>query len=539
MKVLAPVLRARAAWRGSGVWPRLGVLFALGAFSALAHAPFFFQPAYILALCGLLLALDDARRTTRPLRAALVRGWVFGCGYFLASMYWVANAFLVNDDFVWLVWAPLTLFPGGLAIFWAVPSVIYTRLAPSGPARVGWFALIFLLAELVRSNVLSGFAWNLTGHVFQAGGAVSQVASLIGASGLSAFALYAFVAPAALLGPGRAWPRLAPLAAGFLILVGFWVFGSLRLAQGELEASGHTIRVAQLDWPQSEIRPENIDAVLDAYLAVSMEQPLTDVDALIWPEGAIPAWLMNEPRVLRRLGEALPTGTLLIAGAPHVEFGDDVRQDRYFNSLHALKIEQGQVIPVARYDKARLVPFGEANTLAALTRPFGLETLSQYGFGFDPGPGPATLALDSLPGFAPLICYEVIYPRWILRAPDRPQWLLNISNDAWFGQSSGPSQLLNLTAYRSIEEGLPTIRSASSGSSGQIDSYGRSQLLVTVEYSQAFDLSLLKGLDETVYAEYPVWSWVIAFFVLIAFTACLSPSGVHALRRGAPRRAPT
>lgn len=537
MSALAPVLRARAAWRGLGRWPRLAILFGLGAISALAHAPFFFQPAYILALCGLLLALDDARRTARPVRSALLRGWVFGCGYFLAGMYWVANAFLVNDDYIWLVWAPLTLFPGGLAIFWAVPSAIYTRFAPSGPARIGWFALVFLLAELARANVLSGFAWNLSGHVFQAGGALSQAASLIGATGLSAFALYAFVAPAALLGPGRILPRLAPLGAGLCILTGFWVFGAARLAQAELETTGHTVRVAQLDWPQAEIRPENLDAVLDEYLAVSTQESLGDVDALIWPEGAIPAWLMNEPRVLRRLAEVLPDGTLLIVGAPHVEFGESTDQDRYYNSLHVLEIEQGQIVPTARYDKARLVPFGEANTLAALTRPFGLETLSQYGFGFDPGAGPATLRLEDLPGFAPLICYEVIYPRWILRAQDRPLWLLNISNDAWFGQSSGPSQLLNLTAYRSIEEGLPTIRSASSGSSGQIDSYGRSQVLVTVEYSQAFDLSLLKGLDETVYAEYPVWIWVTAFSVLIALTACLAPSGVLAVRRGASRRA--
>ena len=515
--------RTRAAWRALRPPARLATLFAAGVASAFAHAPFFFQPLFIAGLVVLVLALDDARRAARPLRAGFARAWAFAAGLFLAGLWWVANAFLVDGDaYAWLVWAPVTLLPGGLALFWGAAGAAYVRLAPRGPARIGVFAAVFMAAEMIRATVLSGFPWNLPGHVFEAGGAVSQLAALIGASGLSALTLYAFAAPAALFGPGAGFRRAAPLALGLALLGAGWGWGAARLAGAEAEEDGTTLRIVRLDRPQSELRPENVDAVLAEYLALTVEGGLEGVDAVVWPEGSVPAWLMNEPDILAEIAARLPAGTRLIAGAPHVAFGEAGEEDRYYNALHVLDVGADGLAAAARYDKARLVPFGEADTLAALTRPLGLETLSQYGTGFDAGAGARTIALDGLPAFAPLICYEVVYPGFVAAAAPRPDFLLNISNDAWYGDTAGPAQLLNQARYRSLETGLPMVRAASAGASGQIDGYGRATVLSRVEDGQAFDLVLLKGLDESVYLKYGQGVWVIAFLLLVTLTAWVS-----------------
>jgi len=529
--------RARAGWRALTAPVRLAGLFAAGLASAFAFAPFFLQPVFIAGLVLLVLSLDDAKRCRRPVRAGFARAWAFAAGLFLAGLWWVANAFLVDaQTYGWLVWAPVTLLPGGLALFWGAAGAAYARLAPRGPVRIAVFAAVFMAAELARAHLLSGFPWNLPGHVFEAGGAISQLASLIGAAGLSALTLYAFAAPAALFGPGPAIRRAAPLVFGLVLLAAGWGWGAARLAGAEVEAEGTRFRVVQLGLPQSELRPENLDAVLDGYIELTLRPGVEQVDAVLWPEGSVPAWLMNEPEVLAEIAARLPDGARLIAGAPHVEFGRRRGDARYYNALHALRIADGRVIAEARYDKARLVPFGEANTLAALTRPLGLETLSQYGVGFDPGPGPRTLALDGLPAFAPLICYEVVYPGYVAAPEPRPAFLLNLSNDAWYGETAGPAQLLNQARYRSIETGLPMVRAASAGASGQIDGYGRAQVLSTVEDSQPLDLVLIKSLDESFYTQYSHGPWVIAFLALITLTAWFSRLKPRQPRRRLRRR---
>lgn len=516
----------RVRWRAASPPLRLCALFAAGLASAFAHAPFYFQPLFIAGLVLLVFSLDDARRTARPLRAGFARGWAFAAGLFLGGTWWVANAFLVDgDEYLWLVWAPVTLLPGGLALFWGAAGAAYARLAPKGPARVAVFAVLFLAAELVRATILSGFPWNMPGHVFQAGGAISQSAAVFGATGLSALTLYAFAAPAALSGPGARLARGAPAALALVALIAAWGWGAARLHGAQTEPTRTTLRIVSLALPQSELRPENLEAVLDAYLTLSTRAPLDGVDALVWPEGSIPAWLMNEPDILAEIAARLPAGTRLIAGAPHVSFGQGDEPDYYYNALHVLRVLEDGLAHEARYDKARLVPFGEADTLAALTRPLGLETLSQYATGFDPGPGARTLTLEGLPAFAPLICYEVVYPGFAPAGSRRPDFLLNISNDAWFGDSAGPAQLLNQAAYRSIEAGLPMIRAASGGASGQIDGYGRFRILSTVEQSHASDLVIIRGLDESVYAKYQSIIWVIAFLMLIALTAWMARLG--------------
>lgn len=527
----AGLRRARAWLRNLGPRSVLIVLALLGAISALAHAPYHVSIALAVGLSALLLALDDARSKPNPVLAAFFRAWAFGFGHFLAGTFWVANAFLVSaQDHAWLIWAPLTLLPGGLALFWGAAGMAYTALRPRADARVLAFAGLFFTVEALRSHILSGFPWNLAGHVFEAGGAISQTASLVGALGLTAITLYVFSAPAALLGRGSLLNRAHPVFLSALLVVGLWTWGSLRLANAHVEETDARVRVVQLNRAQSELRPEAKDEILEEYLLLTAQPGIEEADLVIWPEGSIPAYLLNEPVLLERIRTSLPVGTRLAAGAPHVEWGPEDTPRAYFNSLHFLKVQTESLLVEGRYDKARLVPFGEANTLAALTRPFGLETLSQYGIGFDPGSGAEMIHLEHVPPFAPLICYEVIYPEYAFEASSESQWILNASNDSWFGHSAGPAQLLNQAGFRSIEQGLPLVRAATAGMSGLIDPYGRVVHIANVEESQVLDLVLLASMDKPLYARFGHVPALIICLIFIGL-AHLLPRAARGLAR--------
>lgn len=513
-------LRAVRGWRAG-----LG-LFALGVLATFAHAPVHFHPVLIIGLVVLLWSLDDASRRPRPARAGFFRGWAFASGLFLGGTWWVANAFLVSaDDHAWLLWAPLIAMPAGLALFWGLAGAVYARFAPRGPSRIGVFAALFVAVEMARSVLLSGFPWNLPGHVFAAGGAMSQIAAVIGAAGLSAVVLYAFAAPAALIGPGGRIARAAPLGLSVAALAGLAAFGVQRLPSEPLPTTGQTLRVVQLALPQSEKTSDNRLAILDAYLQLTAQPGLEDVDAVIWPEGAIPGLMLDDRAALDWISETFPRDGRLIVGVTRIE--GNFQAWAAYNSLVSFNFITGEPVVDAVYDKVKLVPFGEGNPLRPLTELIGFDTLSDRVPFYTAGNGSQTLRVEGLPAFAPLICYEVIFARFVPRRENRPELLVNVSNDAWYGNSSGPHQHLNQARFRALEEGLPMVRSASAGISGLIDPYGRGLGLLDLSASQAVDIEVLAGLEETFYARYGDWPWMLAgILMLLGFTvAC------HVLRR--------
>lgn len=501
-------------WQTARGW-RIGLaLFALGLVSTLAHAPFHSAPALILGVVLLVLSLDAARGRERRLLAGFWRGWAFAAGYFLGSTWWVANAFLVSaEEHAWLIWAPLTLLPGGLALFWGLASSLYTRFAPDGPMRIGVFAVLFTIVEFARSVLFSGFPWNLPGHVFEAGTPISQMASLIGALGLSAFVLFAFASPAALSGRGHWLVRALPLALSTVMLAGMWGWGSTRLAGADNSLTDTRLRIVQVNVDQREKRYANRLPILQTYLDLTMQPGLEDVDAVIWPEGAIPTVMLEDTRVLVRIEDTLPEGTRLWSGVTRRERFPE--GELYYNSLAALQISQDASAVEAIYDKVRLVPFGEGNPVQLITGLFGFTTLAMNAPYYTPGPGPQTLSIAGLPDFAPLICYEVIFPRFAPRGDNRPAFLLNISNDAWYGNSAGPRQHLNQARYRAIEEGLPMVRSASLGASGLINSYGRAVRLTDPQMNETLDINLPSALQPVVYAVHGNSLWIAGGLILL------------------------
>jgi apolipoprotein N-acyltransferase len=494
---------------------RAGLPLTLGALYTLGFAPFHLWPFSALAIIGLVITLDGARAQPNPLRSAFWRGWLFSLGAGLAGLFWIANAFLV-DAATYGVFAPFALFglAGGLALFWGAAGWAYGRFRPDGWRRAFLFAALFGLTEWLRATVLTGFPWNLPGHIWAAGGVVSQITSVIGVNGLSMLTLFGFASiVVALEHDDRLWPRALPVATAALSFMIIIASGQGRLHDRSLDyVQGVGLRIVHADIPQNaKWQPENRDRIIERYLALSASDGLESRTHIIWPESALPLLMLEEARVLdaaaRRLGDdkVLMTGTVR-RSAP-------VADANYYNAMAALRVMDGLTTVESIYDKQRLVPFGEFIPLGALVSRLGIHSLAALADGFQPGRQMALMTVPGAPVASPQICYEAIFSGFTPRGADRPGWIVNISNDAWFGTHIGPQQFFNQTRYRAIEEGVPLIRAAVGGTSAVVDPYGRALVTRDAGDEGVVDSALPQALPPPLYAL--IGDVGVALFILI------------------------
>ncbi len=506
-------------------WFARGLALAAGAGAALAHPPFGLLPG--LLGYALLMALIDHSDPARPLRSAFLRGWLAGLGYFSIGVWWVGEAFLIDAQQAWMAPFAVALLAGGLALFWSAAAALYRRFAPSGVRRVLVFAGAVTLLEWLRGHVLTGLPWNLPGETFRAGSAVSQGASVVGSYGMT-WLIVAIAASLAVVAQGRRGKIAVGVAAASL--AGLFGYGAWRLAHAApVAADAPVVRIVQADIKQAaKYDAALFNEILARYLRLT-PSPGRPADLVIWPEGAIPAgfddYLASTAWTRRAIGESLRPGQTLLVGGFRVE------QGRYYNSLLALAGPQLAV--AARYDKHRLVPFGEYLPLEPLWDRFGIKQMVHVGDGFSPGPPPTPITLGAgLPIVQPLICYESLFPGFTRaganRSGKRAGLIVNISNDAWFGVTSGPWQHLNLASYRAIEEGLPLARATPTGVSALVDAYGRGdpQLRLTLGEQGAIQAPLPPALASTPYSRLGDGIFLLMLFV----------SGLSAFRLDVRRR---
>jgi apolipoprotein N-acyltransferase len=467
----------------AGAFRTPALSLAAGAAAALAHPPFGLLPG--LLGYGLLLALVERSDEARPLRSAFWRGWLAGTAYFLIGCWWVAEAFLVDAaEQGWMAPFATVFLAGGLGLFWGAGSLVYRWLRPEHPA---WKVLVYagLLSglEWLRGHVLTGFPWNLPGETWRAGSAPSQAASVIGAYGLTWLTLAAvgaLVAPL-IFGLDRRNRLLAGLGAA--TIAGLYAFGLARLAHPLAPApDAPWVRVVQANVPQAaKYDGDAVQSIVNRYLRLTAQPAARRPDIVIWPEGALPnsANDLLSPQAWTRaaIANVIAPGQALLLGAWRIE--DGAGPPLYYNSLFVLGRQADDLKVEAIYDKHRLVPFGEYLPLERLMGALGVKKLVHVGDGFSAGPPPQPLEASGVPAMQPLICYEALFPGFTregaLRAGFRARWIVNVSDDAWFGRTSGPWQHLNLASYRAIEEGLPLVRATPTGVSAVIDAYGRSR----------------------------------------------------------------
>lgn len=498
-----PPLAPLAGFASRLTGARAGLLaFAVGALGALGQAPFHLWPLTMAALTVFVWQIDGAAGLKKRVSAGFWRGWCLGFGYFLAGLWWVGSAFLVEaETYAKLIPLAVTIMPAGLALFWGLVGAVAAWVWRRDWRRIPLLAAIFFIGEYLRGHVLSGFPWSLAGQVWPAGGAISQSAAVFGVWGLTLVTLFAFMAPAALAAPNRRFtmsvtPAMASIV-GFLIL---FAGGHARLL-GATDAVEPDVRLrivqAQIDQAE-KYRPENRDEVRDHYLRLSTLPGVETRTHILWAEAALPVLLLEEPRTLDAIARGVGDGRVLLTGLARRDLSSPV-DPRYYNSFAAIAIENGTPIPAAIYDKVKLVPFGEYTPLAEFLERLAPAAVA-FADGYSPGPGKTTVTIPGAPPAAPQVCYEVVFSGFTPRGAERPGWIVNVTNDSWYRGTPGPPQLFNQARYRAIEEGVPLARASSGGTSALVDPYGRAVGVLTPDADDVIDADLPMALPPTLYA---------------------------------------
>lgn len=510
------ILRKPAHWvRTRSDWQARWLAFVLGVLYVGGFAPFHVWALTLLALTGLVWLLDGAAKKPPSIKKAAWIGWWFGFGQFLAGTYWVGSAFVERGAaYVWMMPFGVAFMAAGLALFWMAGTALAMRFWSRRVRRVWVLALCLFLVEWLRGHILTGFPWNTPGLIWQPGGAISQSASFLGAWGLGLVTLMAFTGPAALTwSQAGMLKRATPAILGFVAFAVLYAWGLGRLANADDKlVPGVKIRVVQAQIDQrKKWLPQNRQAIVDKYLQLSSGPGLGDVNYVVWPEGALPMLMLEEPQVLDQIASRFGDGPGLITGLTRRELMPDNTVE-FRNSLGVFSFKNGIPRLELLYDKAHLTPFGEYLPFGRLLAKTGISALTRLGEGFTPGPGPVTASLPGVPRVNPQICYEVIFPGFTPTGADRPGWIVNVTNDSWFGASSGPYQHVEQAQYRAIEEGLPVVRSASSGVSGLIDPYGRMPHAMGRSRNSHEDVNLPRALNATFYSK-KTWGPVVLWLV--------------------------
>lgn len=498
---------------------RLALALLAGAAAAFAHPPFGLLPG----LLGYPLLMILAERS-RTVRGGFWMGWLAGFAYFAVGCWWVAEAFLVNPAQAWMAPFAASLLPAGLGLFWGVATALHRRFSAPGVRGVLGFTAFFCLLEWLRGHVLTGFPWNPAGATWEAGSAPSQFAAVVGVYGLGLLTVASVCAFAPLLGAGDRKARIGAAVAGAATLAALFVGGAVRLSGAEVRSTGTIVRVVQADVDQeSKWSPEAYRDIVQRYVALTARPGARVPDVVVWPEGALPntANAVFAPGAWEAAAvvQALQPGQTLLAGLSRGE-PDPLSPTgaRYFNSLLALRRLPGDggMRVEAVYDKHRLVPFGEFLPAGALMSRLGVRSLVHVPQDFSHGPRPRPLALLGLPNVQPLICYESLFPGFVGRSAGAA-WIANVSNDAWFGRTSGPLQHLNLASYRAIETGLPVVRATPTGTSAVIDPWGRvvGDKRLDPGESGVIDAALPQALTATPYSRVGDLPWLAGVLVCL------------------------
>ena len=507
-------------------WRRAAIACLAGAASTLALAPINFWPVLFVTFPPLVWLIDGAvAGRWGGVGAAFLTGWWFGFGYFLAGLYWVGYAFLVDaKTFGWLLPVAVTILPAGLALFTGLGVALSRSLWTPGRLRVLTLAAALTCSEWLRGHVLTGFPWNAFGYALTFPLALAQSAAVLGIWGLTFIAVAVFASPALLADEvkGRRWAPVLGAVAGLGALA---LFGAVRLALNPTETEdGVHLRIMQPNLQQDvKFNYGAKNEVMRRYVELSERVTgpgagLGSATVLIWPESAFPFFLTREPDALAAIAKMLPPTTVLITGAARAaEPVPGVRGLRAYNSIYVID-HNGSILSI--YDKLHLVPFGEYLPFQNDLERLGLMQLTKVQGGFLPGDRRRRIAVPGAPAMLPLLCYEVIFPGEAVPPGERPGWLLNLTNDAWFGISSGPYQHLQQARVLAIEEGLPLVRAANSGVSAVVDPFGRVVRSLPLGSEGVLDSALPRPIAATIYVRIgDLWLWILVAFTFASALA--------------------
>lgn len=481
----------------------------LGGFAALGFAPVFAFPLTFIAFMLFFQLLDH--ESTRN-KGSFKTAWFFALGYYIVGLYWIALSLHVNwGKFGWLFPFALVGLPSIFALFPALACKLYTKLTPpfkilSTFQRIGavfLFAALWAFMEWVRGHAFTGFPWQLPSDIWMGYLPMAQPLSHLGSYGYSLITLMMFLLIPAF---GR---KVLMVLIFTLSSIYFW--GQSQLSDGTSYQPGIQVALIQPNvsqktkWDASLYR-YHIDNLVT--LSSIAPQPVNGQTVYIWPEACVPFRL--EDKLLSYITAYMQPKDLLMFGSPYTSPDGNL-----YNSLFVVDAK-GQVL--ASYVKSHLVPFGEYMPFRNLL-PEGIGKITAGARDFTPGPGLEALSIDDTPTFTPLICYEIIFPGAVVpKVSKRPQWIVNITNDGWYLNSSGPYQHLQNTRARAIEEGIPVVRVANTGISAVIDPQGR--IIASAKYGE--EASLVSRLPKPLENVTPYGQFGdLIFFIMLLFSFIL------------------
>lgn len=490
-------------------------LFIIGALAALALPPFKVLPLFFIGIAALVWFLDGVETQSgwrKLFGPAFWIGWAFGFGYFTVSLHWLGAAFFVDGDlFLWALPIGILGLPAFLAIFWAFGTAFAHLFWSDYAQRIFALAAFIALFEFLRGIVLTGLPFNVPGYVLTAHPYLMQSTAYLGVHGLSFIALLVGASLALWVTPlagdrAKYLPVIALLGLGIMAGLGAW-----RYHQAPFEPRPDVrLRLVQPNIPQNQKwDPQYKDAIFNSLLGLSQtridpnDPGLISTTHLIWPESAFPFYVAEEPEALARIARMLPQDTLLLTGAARRNYdlgGFSDQNNEVFNSILAIN-DQGEII--ASYDKRRLVPFGEYLPLKSLLTQLGLRKFVAAADSFVKGKETGlAFAPQNTPAILPLICYEVIFSGALGQKAENAEWILNLTNDAWFQGTIGPAQHAHHARVRAVEQGLPLVRVANTGHTFVTDPIGRITTQIPVDTPDLALAQIPYPLEKTIFSQY-------------------------------------
>lgn len=507
----------------------------LGMIGALGFAPFYLAPLTVFVLAIIGLRLFHLHQAQRGFKAGFKTGWCFGFGLFLAGLYWIGSAFAMRPGgYIYLAVPMVGSLIAFLALFWGAAAGLVVRL----PRLKLWAfsaALMsaFFIAELIRGHWLGGLPWNLPGYIIEAGHPLSQISSVIGIYGQSYLVLLISAAVMLVLGGAR---RAKFISGGLTLmtLAGLWIYGAARLPAAPPQTLPNAkLRLVTVDFSQrDQFDPQKNVEIIREFIRQSAAPGLEDVTHVVWPEGAAGGIVIENQGLVQAVGQSFKN---IDPVSPPLWVFNSLRHEQrrlpngtvknlYYNS--AVEIDFSEAAPrlTGFSDKTRLVPFGEFIPFADQLEAFGLGTLSSAIASMTAAEDKRSLTLTGLPPVNSLICYEGIFPevsrRAVARADNAPQWILNLSNDGWYGRLTGPYQHANQTRYRAIETGRPLVRASAGGESGVYDAYGRAVVVQPSRVTGVIDVNIPRNNVQVAHGLHSIWCLLlITVSLLVLITA--------------------
>lgn len=480
-------------------WRRALLTIFAGAVVTLCLPPFYLLPAGFIGFPLLVMLIDPVSAPQQAnissrFKSGFRTGWLFGFGYFVAGLWWIGTALLVDAQaFAWAVPFAVLGLPAFLAIFYGFAVAIASLFWGAGFIRILVLAISFGITEWLRAIILTGFPWNALGYTMMPSPLWMQSVTLTSLYGMNSLAVLIFAMPVLLFGTAQqrfGWR--SGMALAVILFTAHWGYGAWRLenapqvdAQADIRANTDApiIRLVQASIAQDAKWDDALrQSILNQHLELTTRPPLPGQpvpDVIIWPETAVPYVLPQADFAVKAMAQALQKNQVLLAGAvraqlpqhsdPLAAFSGST-EPLYYNSIFTI---QASGAISASADKVHLVPFGEYLPFENVLKSFGMQEVVELPGGFTAAPQRHSLAINSRLTLLPLICYEAIFPSELNYQGKIANAIINVTNDAWYGNTPGPYQHFQQAQLRAVEQGLPMLRAANNGISAIVDPYGR------------------------------------------------------------------